>query len=352
MSFQSVSFLLFLTVAVVVYYALPRRVQYIWLFVTSILFYISWSAKLLPVLLYVTAVSYAGGIYLQHGKRKVCMAFFVVTSLAGLFGFKYLSFFVRSISRVYQMMGLPQWEPAIKTTLLPVGISFFTLKAVGYLVDVYRGTTQPEKNLIRYAAFVSFFPTILAGPIERSSQQLPQLREGKPFSYEGVKSGLLRMSWGYVQKLLIADQLAKPVNQIFDSYPKGCSGATLFLAAVLYGFQIYIDFSGYSNIAIGIASVLGFRIKENFRQPLFCKEHQRILGTMAYQSVQLVSRLSLYSAGRQQTWEMQAVPEHFHHFLCERPVAWSGLAFCYLGCSAWRLSHHWRGDGIPPLSYT
>ena len=209
--------------------------------------------------------------YRGTSKQKIGLLISVFTNLSLLFFFKYTDFFIGTINTVFgtdiAMLNLP----------LPIGISFYTFQTIGYLIDVWKGKTEAEKSFLRFALFVSFFPQLVAGPIERSSSLLAQLREPAEFDYDRVKDGLLLMLWGYFEKMWIADRAAILVDQVYQDYRNYSSGMLVF-ATVLFAVQIYCDFGGYSHIAIGAAKVLGIRLMDNFRQPYFavnCREFWR-----------------------------------------------------------------------------
>lgn len=198
-------------------------------------------------------------------KRIVFISFFLNLSI--LFFFKYFNFASGSVTRLLSIVGITIQQPQFDV-ILPVGISFYTFQALSYTMDVYRGEIPPERNLLKYALFVSFFPQLVAGPIERSKNLLHQISEVHQFQWRRVKSGLLLMAFGYFQKVVVADRLAILVNQIYNHY-QVYEGFEIALATVCFAFQIYCDFASYSNIAIGAARVMGFRLMENFNTPYF-----------------------------------------------------------------------------------
>lgn len=187
--------------------------------------------------------------------------------LAILFAFKYYAFAAGTVERVFALAHVSVRMPVFDV-LLPVGISFYAFQAVGYMIDVYRGEVSAEKNILRYALFISFFPQLVAGPIERSKNLLCQLHEPHVFDAKRAKDGLLLMGWGFFQKLVIADRIAILVNAVYGNY-EAYSGLQLMLATILFAFQIYCDFGGYSDIAVGAARVMGFTLTKNFKSPYF-----------------------------------------------------------------------------------
>lgn len=274
MLFNSYSFLIFFPVVTIIYFLLPRKWSYLWLLAASYYFYMGWNAKYAILLLVSTSITYFSGILLQwfktkrpedeKGKKGIVAVSFVL-NLAILFFFKYFNFTVESINAILSHTGLPTVNTSLDV-LLPVGISFYTFQALGYTVDVYRGEIEAERNFFRYALFVSFFPQLIAGPIERSKNLLTQLRNPKPFQYERMCDGVLLMIWGYFLKLVIADRIAIFVDSVYANVGV-YDGKYLLIASVLFAFQIYCDFGGYSTIAIGAAEVMGFQLMDNFNCP-------------------------------------------------------------------------------------
>lgn len=275
MLFNSIPFLIFFPIVVGIYFLLPQKVKQMWLLLASYYFYMSWNAAYALLIFGVTFLSYLGGRMIgaldethvpeQGKKRAWCLGICVTVVFLLLFVFKYLDFAMGSISRILKIAGISlEWSGV--SLLLPVGISFYTFQAVGYLMDVYRRETKAEKSFLRYALFISFFPQLVAGPIERSGNLLKQLETPKPFDYDMAKNGLLLMLWGFFEKIWIADQAAIMVNTVYEQYENYSAGMIVF-ATILFGIQIYCDFGGYSHIAIGAAQVLGIRLRDNFRQP-------------------------------------------------------------------------------------
>lgn len=233
-----------------------------------------WNAKYALLLLVSTTITYVSGMLIQwlndRHPDKICAKKWVVagsfiSNLAILFFFKYFNFTIESMNTVLRYIDLPTINTSLDV-LLPVGISFYTFQALGYTVDVYRGEIRAERNFFRYALFVSFFPQLVAGPIERSKNLLNQLRNPKSFSYERMCDGLMMMIWGYFLKLVIADRIAIFVDNMYGNVGV-YDGRYLLLASVLFAVQIYCDFAGYSTIAIGAAEVMGFQLMDNFNSP-------------------------------------------------------------------------------------
>ena len=204
---------------------------------------------------------------LGGAKKKWILATSLIINFGILFVFKYFNFVNESVFSVLDSFGL-RWQVPNLDILLPVGISFYTFQAVGYTIDVYRGELKAEKDFFTYALFVSFFPQLVAGPIERAKNLLPQFHEHHTFSYDSTVSGLKLMLWGYFMKLCVADRLANYVDAVYNNLPHH-NGESVLLATIFFAFQIYCDFGGYSLIAIGAAKVMGFRLMTNFRRPYF-----------------------------------------------------------------------------------
>lgn len=274
MLFNSYGFLFFFPIVVVIYFLLPKRISYLWLLAASYYFYMGWNAKYALLLLVSTTITYVSGILIQWlndrhpdkiRAKKWGVAGSFISNLAILFFFKYFNFTIESMNTVLRYIDLPTINTSLDV-LLPVGISFYTFQALGYTVDVYRGEIRAERNFFRYALFVSFFPQLVAGPIERSKNLLNQLRNPKSFSYERMCNGLMMMIWGYFLKLVIADRIAIFVDNMYGNVGV-YDGRYLLLASVLFAVQIYCDFAGYSTIAIGAAEVMGFQLMDNFNSP-------------------------------------------------------------------------------------
>ena len=212
---------------------------------------------------------YCGLLVEKHAENKPKKKAFLVTSLvinfAILFVFKYFNFINESVFGLLEYAGL-RWSVPNLDVLLPVGISFYTFQAVGYSIDVYRGSIKAEKSFMTYALFVSFFPQLVAGPIERAKNLLPQFHEEHEFSYDNAIEGLKQMIWGFFMKLCVADVLSDYVNAVFNNVTQH-NGTSMIVATIFFTFQIYCDFGGYSNIAIGAARVMGFNLMENFHRP-------------------------------------------------------------------------------------
>lgn len=275
MLFNSLNYLVFFPIVVLLYFAIPGKylkLRNLWLLAASYFFYMNWNAAYALLLFGSTFITYLAGLGIQMAKSrdKTSLAKWIlggsfVINLAILFFYKYVDFFVENCNRLLGLAGTKERLPYLDV-LLPVGISFYIFQALGYTMDVYRGKTHATKNLFRYMLFVSFFPQLVAGPIERSSNLLGQFEEEHRFDVDRVREGLLIMLWGLFMKIVIADNAAVYVNAVYGNY-LNYTGAEIILATVLFAFQIYCDFGGYSYLAIGSARVLGFTLMENFHAP-------------------------------------------------------------------------------------
>lgn len=274
MLFNSLHFLLFFPLVTLIYFVIPQRVRYLWLLAASYYFYMCWNAKYALLIATSTLITYASGLLIQKaGSRRALAKTWVAISfgsnLAILFFFKYFDFAVESLARAFSLVHIQLNVPTFDI-LLPVGISFYTFQALSYTMDVYRAEIKAERNLLKYALFVSFFPQLVAGPIERSKNLLTQIHQKHTFCYDRMKSGLLLMLWGFFEKLIVADRAAIFVNSVYERY-RAFGTVELVLASVLFAVQIYCDFGGYSHIAVGAARVMGFQLMDNFRQPYFAR---------------------------------------------------------------------------------
>lgn len=271
MLFNSFEFLVFFPVVCIVYFLLGKnKYRNPFLLIASYYFYMNWKPIYALLILTSTALTYACGILVENNaddakKKKAFLVVSLVINFAILFVFKYFNFVNESVYGLLSWLGL-RWNVPNLDILLPVGISFYTFQAVGYSVDVYRGTIKAERNFITYALFVSFFPQLVAGPIERAKNLLPQFHEEHTFKYDDVAEGFKQMLWGYFMKLCVADRLGAYVDAVYNNVGNH-NGTSMIVATIFFTFQIYCDFGGYSNIAIGAARVMGFRLMENFKRP-------------------------------------------------------------------------------------
>jgi alginate O-acetyltransferase complex protein AlgI len=275
MSFISFEFIMFFCIVVPLYFVLPMRWRILLLLVSSYIFYAFSRVEYVLLIAFSTLVDYFAARELgktpdEHKvKRRLLLTASILVNLGVLFVFKYFNFFSESLLALSQSIGF-DYQPITHNLLLPVGISFYTFQSMAYTIDVYRKKIDVEYDAAIFATYVAFFPQLVAGPIERAQNMMPQFRKKFNFDYERVVSGLRLVLWGAFKKIVIADRLAVYVNAVYndvDTY----SGLPLILATLFFTFQIYCDFSGYSDIAIGAARVMGFDLMENFRQPYFAR---------------------------------------------------------------------------------
>ena len=276
MLFNSLDFAVFLPLVFAGYWMLGgarRREQNFWLLLVSYVFYGWWDWRFLGLIALSSAVDYWVGLRLAErpgrarGRRLLGVS--LALNLGTLATFKYFDFFAASFAGAFTLLGRP-FEPWQLGWVLPVGISFYTFQTLSYTIDVYRGRAEPTRDAVAFFAFVSFFPQLVAGPIERASHLLPQFLRERRFSYPRAVLGLRQVLWGLVKKMVVADNCARVVNDIWANY-ETASGGYLLLATTLFAFQIYGDFSGYSDIAIGTSRLFGFDLRRNFAYPYFAR---------------------------------------------------------------------------------
>ena len=270
MLFNSFQFLVFFPIVVTVFFALPDRARNVFLLIASYYFYMCWRPAYIAVIWFITLLDYFAGIMIEDATEERSRRFFLGVSILGNFGllfvFKYFDFFGGSLSQALRPLRL--FDIPTLHFLLPIGLSFHTFQAVSYTIEVYRRRVPAEHNLLDYALYVSFFPQMVAGPIERPYHLLPQFKTPKRVEFASVRYGLELAMWGFFKKVVIADRVAALVNTVYRS-PRTFSGPILTLATLFFSIQIYCDFSGYSDIAIGCARIMGFDLMTNFRQPYF-----------------------------------------------------------------------------------
>lgn len=269
MSFSSISFLIFMVAVFIIYWVLPHKFRWVALLAANVIFYASYEARFLLLILLLTLVSYFCAILMEKyaNRKKLILVISVVFTLLFLVYYKYTGFALDSVYKVLNLLAIPFSKVTLKL-IQPIGISFFSFQIIGYLTDVYRGKQKAVTNLGIYAVFVSFFPNITSGPIERADHFIPQLYEEKKFDYEdGVYSSTLLLI-GLIKKIVIADSLSKYVDAVFNNVHAG-NGWSFIISAILFSIQIYCDFSGYSDMALGVAGLLGFKLIGNFKQPYF-----------------------------------------------------------------------------------
>ena len=271
MVFNSIEFLIFFPIVLFVYFILPAKIRYIWLLASSYYFYMCWNPTYVLLLLASTIITYVGGLCLDKFSnasntiRKICVTIPFIANISILFFFKYFNFAADTVQRFANILHINFQAPAFDV-LLPVGISFYTFQALSYTMDVYRKEIYAEKNFARYALFVSFFPQLVAGPIERSKNLLTQLNKTPKLTWYRFREGLLLMLWGFFLKLVISDRIAIFVDTIYINY-HDYEGWYFIIATILFAFQVYCDFNGYSTIAMGSAMILGIQLTDNFNAP-------------------------------------------------------------------------------------
>jgi alginate O-acetyltransferase complex protein AlgI len=277
MLFNSLSFLLFLPWVYVLYwFVFPNQLkrQNIMLLLASYLFYSFWDWRFLFLLLFSTGLDYYSGLFMADAKSQVQKRFWFWISIGinlGFLGvFKYYDFFATSFAEMLAQMG---WKVnvVLLQIILPVGISFYTFHGLSYVIDIYKNRITPERNFVNYALFVSYFPLLVAGPIERATHLLPQIKAPRVFNFQKSKEGIYQIIWGFFKKVVIADTCAVYVNTIFEHYDTANS-LTLLMGAIYFAFQIYGDFSGYSDIALGVSKLFGIDLLRNFNFPYFSRD--------------------------------------------------------------------------------
>lgn len=272
MLFNSIHFAVFLPIVLLIYFACPHRFRWAWLLLASYYFYMCWEPRYAILIALSTLITYgtAWAMNASSGwQKRFYLIFSLVSNLGVLFYFKYCNFFLDSLSALIESLGIHAPLPIVHV-MLPVGISFYTFQALSYSVDSYRGKIAPERHLGIYALYVSYFPQLVAGPIERSTHLLNQFKIRHRFDYEGMRAGLLIMTWGLFKKVVVADRVAPLVNLVYGDV-ESFSGVFYWIATGLFAVQIYCDFSGYSDMAIGVARLMGIDLMTNFRQPYFSK---------------------------------------------------------------------------------
>ncbi len=273
MLFTSFQFILFFPAVLLLYWSVPHKFRWVLLLLASYFFYLSFNIYYGVLILVSSLVSYYCGVLIAQsesmGRKRLSLMISVVANLLLLFYFKYFNFAASLLNSLLESM---QFEAAIPIfeILLPIGISFYTFQVLSYNLDIFYGLTKPEKNFGIYAVYVSFFPQLVAGPIERSTTFLPQFHTRKTFRYEDFSRGIKLIIWGFFKKLVIADRISVLVNQVYDDVG-AYHGVGTGLAIVLFALQIYCDFSAYSDIAIGCAKMMGFDLMKNFNRPYTSK---------------------------------------------------------------------------------
>ncbi|TSJ40993.1 MBOAT family protein [Mucilaginibacter corticis] len=272
MLFNSFSFLVFFPLVTLLYYLLPYKSRWALLLLASCVFYCFFIPVYILILLVTIVIDYYAGIYIERSDGPVRKRYLLVSILSTclvLFIFKYFNFFNSNINVVAAYFHLKYALPLLHV-ILPIGLSFHTFQSLSYVIEVYLGKQKAEKNFGIYSLYVMFYPQLVAGPIERPQNLLHQFYEKHPFNYEDVTTGLKKMAWGFFKKVVIADRLSIYVSAVYGNHDKH-NGTSLLVATFFFGFQIYCDFSGYSDIAIGAARTMGFKLMTNFNRPFYSK---------------------------------------------------------------------------------
>ena len=269
MTFNSGGFLIFYPIAILLYFLLPKKLSRYSLLFMSCIFYLAWDVSLIWLIFFTTAVSFVSSHIIERTEKKSVKKLFITVTLLAclgvLFFFKYYNFLAETLGWALKEINGATYDFTLDL-VLPVGISFYTFQTLSYVIDVYRGEEKAEKNFATFALYVTFFPQLVAGPIERPGNLLPQLREKNKLTGENARIGLSKMAVGFFKKIVVADMLAEFVNAVYND-ATGATGPALVIATVFFGFQIYCDFSGYTDIAIGCARVMGIRLMKNFDRP-------------------------------------------------------------------------------------
>lgn len=273
MNFISFNFLIFFPLVGFIYFLIPKKYKVTYLLAVSILFYANMKPVFALLLLFTAIITYFSGVLISGSENEKNKRIFqicgIILILLPLLFFKYFNAINEYLNEILELSGIKFSLPVI-SLLLPAGISFYTFAAIGYIIDVYNEKILAEKNILNIGLFVSFFPLLFSGPIERGRNMLPQFRDLQPFNYESAVKGLKFMLWGYFMKLVVADRVAIYVDAVFNNILNH-SGVTIIFTIFLYSFQIYADFGGYSLIAIGCAKMLGLNVMQNFKRPYFSK---------------------------------------------------------------------------------
>jgi alginate O-acetyltransferase complex protein AlgI len=272
MIFNSFHFLIFFIVVTSLYFALPHRLRWSWLLTSSCYFYMAFKPVYILILGFTIIIDYFAGLYIERSegrKRKYLLGLSIAANIGVLAAFKYYNFLNDNLTGFLHLFSLSNSIPDL-SILLPIGLSFHTFQAMSYTIEVYRGNQKAEKNFGIYSLYVMFYPQLVAGPIERPQNLIHQFYEKHNFDYQRVTEGLKLMVWGLFKKAVIADRLAMVTDTVFND-PRSYHGIPLIIATVFFAFQIFCDFSGYSDMAIGAAQVMGFKLMKNFDRPYFSR---------------------------------------------------------------------------------
>jgi alginate O-acetyltransferase complex protein AlgI len=272
MLFNSYEFLVFFPVVTVLFFLLPHRFRWLHLLLASCAFYMAFVPVYIVILLLTIVIDYWAGILIENAsgsQRKFYLAMSLVANIGVLAIFKYYNFFIDNINNLLHLSNSSTSLPLLNI-ILPIGLSFHTFQAMSYTLEVYRGNYPAERHFGIYALYVMFYPQLVAGPIERPQNVLPQFHKKHSFNYDRIASGLRLMAWGLFKKVVIADRMAFMVNEVYNQ-PHNYHGLPLLVATIFFSIQIYCDFSGYSDMALGTARVMGFELLKNFDRPYFSK---------------------------------------------------------------------------------
>ena len=280
MLFDSIQFLIFMPIVSILYFVIPHKFRWIWLLFSSYFFYMSWDYKYGFAIGIITVINYIFGRLIEGTDllrnktkalklRKIILFISILSGLGILISLKYFNFFEIVLINLLAMFRIFVKIPS-SDFVGPIGLSFYILQTISYTIDIYRRDIPAEKNFCKYALYISFFPKLIAGPIEKAKNMLLQFEEKHYFDYDRIKNGLLLILWGLFQKIVVADRLSILVDTVYKN-PSAFKGIGVMLATIFYSFQIYCDFSGYSDIAIGVAQIMGFKLSQNFNKPYFSK---------------------------------------------------------------------------------
>jgi len=277
MIFNSVAFILFFVVTLLLYYCLPLKYRWWWIIATGVFFYCYANPVYIIVPLFIATVTYIAALQMQKAatEKKATSIYLlaIITNIGLLVFFKYTNFFTNTFIDVFNLFNSSNVKvsnPFLLNIAAPLGISYITFQAIGYLIEIKKGNHEAEKHLGHFTAYLLFFPKIIAGPVERAHNFLPQLKAIKPLQYDDISIGIKQFIWGLFKKLVVADRLSIYVNAVYNNYEHH-SGITLLVTAIFYLFQMYADFSGYTDMALGLARMMGFNLTQNFNRPLFAK---------------------------------------------------------------------------------
>lgn len=327
MLFNSIEFLIFLPLVFFGYWFVFKSLRWQNLFVVAVsyLFYGWWDSRFLLLILFTSLCSYLSGVYLEKcaGNRSVqkwISAGNILLNLSILGVFKYFDFFTENLVNVLHLLG---WDADYVTLniLLPVGISFYTFQALSYTIDVYQGKIKATHDIVAFFAYISFFPQLVAGPIERATHLLPQFLRPRNFDCDLALDGIRQMLWGFFKKVVVADNCALFVNGVFENY-QTLDGSTLFLGAFFFTIQIYGDFSGYSDIAIGCARLFGIDLMQNFKYPYFSRDIAEFWRRWHISLTTWFRDYIYIPLGGEPGRKMEELPEYHCYFLGKWILAW------------------------------